>query len=511
MDFLDQLDSIAVKVIGRDGAVRLWSGGSGRLHGILSDKALGGDYADLVVPSATRPLIRQLIQQSIDGQQTPEAFEMRLLRSGGEEVSVWSHWSVRRSSRGDSEVMIVDVDLTPIVNRFERMDAKRRRDLGAQKMAMIGELVGGISHHVNNALMVIQGSVDMMRNRHGEDEETAALADQVFQTTRQLSQLTGHLLSYEREPYHGVVRVEVHRLVRSVAEVLAVDLDPSIECRTELVAEQATVMGDEAELRSAVMCLALNACDAVADGGAVTLATELTTLDQDICDAYPYPLVPGRYLRISVRDTGVGMDENTLERAYEPFFTTKPVGQGTGLGLATVYGSVKAHHGAMHLSSAPGGGTEAAILLPLPDQPDWSEPVAREEAAPTVAIAPASREVVVAESEPALRDQLEAMLIEEGHTVRTFGSSVEAIEYCQAHATAVGAAIVDLNLTRPDGRSVLRRLKEMSGAIDVLVGGGILSAGEFQGALDDAAAAVLSRPYQRAQVLQHLQRSFGPA
>jgi signal transduction histidine kinase/ActR/RegA family two-component response regulator len=509
MDFLDQLDSIAVKVISRDAAVRLWSGGSGRLHGILSDNALGADYVDLVVPSATRPLVRQLIQQSIDSRQTPGAFEMRLLRSDGEEISVWSHWSIRDSSRGDSELMIVDVDLTPIVDRFEQMDAKRRRDLGGQKMAMIAELVGGISHHVNNALMVIQGSVDVIRHRHGEDEETAVLVEQVLQTTRQLSQLTGHLLSYEREPYHGATRVDVHRVIRSVAEALAVDLDPSIELRIQLVADQAVVMGDEAELRSAVMCLALNACDAVTDGGAVTVATELTTLDQDICDAYPYTLTPGRYIRITLRDTGVGMDENTLERAYEPFFTTKPFGQGNGLGLANVYGSVKAHHGAMHLSSAPGGGTEAAIFLPLPDQPSPIEAVTPDEAA--VPASPSAKEVIIAESEPPLREQLEVMLIEAGFVVQAFGSSVEAIEYCQTHAMAIKAAIVDLGLARPDGRSVLRRLKEISGAIDVFVGGGMLTAGEFQGALDDGAAAVLSKPYQRAQVLSHLERSFGPA
>ena len=507
MDFLDQLESIAVKVVGRDGTVRLWSGGSGRLHGILADNAIGTDYVDLVVPPASRMLVRHLIEQSIDSQQAPEAFEMRLLRAGGEELSVWSHWSIRRSGIGDSEVMIVDVDITPVVERFERADVKRKQTAGAAKMAMIDELVGGISHHVNNALMVIQGSADMIRQQDAGSGETASLAEQILQTSRQLSQLTGNLLNYSRRQREHTAPVDVHNVLRSAAKALAVDLDPSVELRVEAAADQSVVMGDEGDLRSAVMSLALNACDAVGDsGGTVTLGTDLTTLEQDVCDGYPYELTAGRYLQVTVRDTGVGMDEQTLERAYEPFFTTKPFGQGNGLGLASVYGTVKAHRGAMHLSSSPGEGTVATVLLPLPDQPLQPAPVVSVEPAATQT--PGRREVIVAESDSSLREQLEAMLIEAGHVVRPFGSSVDAIDYCQAHSVVVGAAIVDLSLTRPDGRSVLRRLKEISGSIEVLVGGGMLSAGDFQGALDDGAAAVLSKPYERAQVLRQLQRAL---
>ncbi len=496
---LDRLDQLAVKVIGSDGAVTFWNNGSRRLHGPDGREAMGRDYVDLVAPPELRPLLREMIRRCLQTAQTPPACEMRLIGADGGEVIVWSNWVVRDRPGGGRELVVVEVDLTEFKLACQTQAERQRRLFGATKMAMVGDMIGGVSHHVNNALMVIQGSAELIR-QGAPDEEMRSLAEQILQTTRQLTQVTGQLMAYTKQAKLATPPVDVHKVVHTVVETLSIDLDPAIELRTDLSAQTHVVMGDEAELHDALMNLGLNACQAITDGGIVTFATDEVELDRAVCDAYPYEVTPGPFLRLTVRDTGVGMDGHTLQRAFEPFFTTRPFGQGHGLGLAGVYGCMKMHRGAMHLTSAPEQGTEAQIFLPLSGAPE-----AADDARPR-----SDGAVLVADTDPAMRQAIATILTDGGYPVRVFATGAEAVEYYRTHGQDVALAIVDAALPDMAGHGVLQELKSINGAIDVLVSGGYLLAGDAQAALDDGASGFVTKPYQAAQVLDRVKKVLPP-
>jgi len=488
------LASVAVVVLSGDGAVRAWSAGAERLHGWRADEATGRDYADLVAPQETRVIIRQLILQSVDSGRTPGAFEMRFCHRDGQEQTAWTDWSVLAGPDGPV-LTIVAVDLTEWKAKQDQETTALRRRYGAQKMAMISDLVAGVSHHVNNALMVIQGSAEVLRQQARNEPEQVELADQILQTARQLAQVTSQLMAYGGETRQEPAPVDVHELIRSAVRTLAIDLDPSIELRTDLQAPQCVVMAQEGPLRAALRSLGLNACEAIEDGGRVTFATDAVELDPETCEAYPYAIEPGPFLRIAVRDTGVGMDGQTLQRAFDPFFTRKPFGQGSdGLGLAEIYGSIKVHGGAVHVSSAPGAGTEVEVFLPLSSS---------EAVAPTAS--GGNGEVLAAEADPASRQALADIVNAAGFTARVFATGADAVTYAESHASGLVAAVVDMTAGEAAGAQTLAALRAVDRGLPILVSGGVLSAEQAQAVMESGAAGFLGKPYNREQVIERIE------
>jgi signal transduction histidine kinase len=223
----------------------------------------------------------------------------------------------------------------------------------AHKMQALGQLTGGIAHDFNNLLTVIQGSADMLRRPALADDKRVRYAEAVVQASARAAALTGQLLAFaRRQPLRPEI-IEVNDLIRDMTDLLDRTLGERIAVKTALSAQACTIEADRAQLESALLNVAVNARDAMADGGLLTIRT--ATFSE---------AGSGRMIAVSVSDSGHGMDEDTLARAFEPFFTTKATGKGTGLGLSQVYGFASQSGGDVRIDSVPGEGTTVTLLLP---------------------------------------------------------------------------------------------------------------------------------------------------
>jgi signal transduction histidine kinase/ActR/RegA family two-component response regulator len=227
----------------------------------------------------------------------------------------------------------------------------------AHKMQALGQLTGGIAHDFNNLLTVIQGSADMLRRPGLDDAKRIRFAEAVVQASARAAALTGQLLAFaRRQPLRPEI-IELNDLIRGMTDLLDRTLGERIEVRTALAADACTVEADRAQLESALLNIAVNARDAMPDGGLLTIRTASFREAQS-----------GRMVALSVSDSGVGMDPDTLDRAFEPFFTTKATGKGTGLGLSQVYGFASQSGGDVRIDSRSGEGTTVTLLLPCSGQ-----------------------------------------------------------------------------------------------------------------------------------------------
>ncbi len=420
---------------------------------------------------------------------------------------------------------LIDMDLTEIMRRQDEKALLQRQLHGAQKMETISHLIGGIAHHFNNALTVIQGNAELIRDSrlaeqplprrrahpaqprgrdvnksHAAGEDLCELVEQILLATMVSSKLTSQLLSYSRMDRHEKTLVNVHEVVKSVVRQLSEEIDPPPQITVDLRADPYTMQADEKQLHSALTNLGINACEATADGGQVLLSTEIVELHEAFCASYPHEIHPGEYLCITVRDTGVGMDSQTLGRAFEPFFTTKPFGKGHGLGLASVYGCAMSHDGAVNLTSELGKGSTVQLFLPLVQ-------VESDQAPQEAGAAARQGRVMVVDNEVSARQMLEVMLAGAGYDVTVFGNGADAIEHYRSRADRTDLVVIDMNMPELNGLETFRRLKEINPQVRGLMSSGVLLASDAQAILNEGAKGFLSKPYESAATMQQIARA----
>ena len=284
----------------------------------------------------------------------------------------------------------------------------RERKSATQRLELVGQLAGGVAHDFNNALMVILAATESLRLELAEpDCDPAGVKDSldtILEAGRSAGELTRRLLTLGRRASLERRAVSMHGVLESSAKLLQRALPSNIRLVVEAHAENDLVMGDAASLESALINLALNARDAMPAGGTMTFRAENVVLDAQWCQASGFELVPGSFVRVSVRDTGTGIAPEHAARVFEPFFTTKEEGKGTGLGLASVFGVVREHGGAVHLFSEPGRGTVFHLTLPNPAVLVEHAPL------PTIVRRFEGRRVLVIDDEAPIRRMLARLL-----------------------------------------------------------------------------------------------------
>ena len=281
----------------------------------------------------------------------------------------------------------------------------------AQKMQALGQLTGGIAHDFNNLLTVIQGSADMLTRPNIKADRRQRFAEAIVQAAARAAALTGQLLAFaRRQPLQPEV-VDVNAMIAGMIDLLDRTLGERFTIRTDLSDEVCAVEADRAQLASAVLNIAVNARDAMPDGGTLAIGTERVHGEE------------GDQIAICVTDSGTGMDDETIARAMEPFFTTKGAGKGTGLGLSQVYGFATQSGGDLRIVSAPGQGTTVTILLPCSDAPLPPVP----DAGPGEARAARIGAVLLVEDNEEVGEFAEALLQELGHSVTWVKSGPEAL------------------------------------------------------------------------------------
>lgn len=303
----------------------------------------------------------------------------------------------------------------------------------AQKMEVVGQLTGGIAHDFNNLLAAVLGNLGLLRKRLVDDAGALRLVDGAIEGAERGKALTQRLLAFARQQELRPATVDAPKLLRDTIEMMARSIGPSVEIRSEIAPDLWPMRVDANQLELALLNLGLNARDAMPEGGTITLSARNETIGAGAGEA----LAPGDYVCLTVADTGGGMDQTTLARATDPFFTTKGVGKGTGLGLSMVDGMAAQSGGSLRLSSCPGAGTTAELRLPCAEGLSAARAVT---AYPTQALIP--YRILLVDDDALVCSATASMLADLGHQVREASSGKTALEILHA-GTAVDLVLTD--------------------------------------------------------------------
>jgi signal transduction histidine kinase len=403
--------------------------------------------------------------------------------------------------------------LAPAVQR-ELRDAEDRRQRQRleqhvhqlQKFEAIGRLAGGVAHDFNNLLGVILGQSEILLDRPHDERITRGL-EMIRDSARRGAGLTRQLLAFGRRQVLKPKVLNINAILADVEKLLQRVIGEDIELDFQTDTRIGSVEADPAQLEQVIINLATNARDAMPGGGKLTIATANVRLDEAYADRRMV-VKPGRYVQITVSDTGCGMDESTQSRVFEPFFTTKEQGKGTGLGLATVYGIVKQSGGYVWVYSEPGQGTSFKIYLPMVEATAESlQYVEQNEALPR-----GTETILVVEDDASLREVTCEFLQCSGYVVISAGSPEEALQLAERHNGPIDFLLTDVIMPKMNGRELASRLNNARPEMKVLyVSGytdGIVRDGAH-GPLEEG-LAFLDKPYSRRSLVQKIREILDP-
>ncbi len=363
------------------------------------------------------------------------------------------------------------------------------------KLQAIGQLAGGVAHDFNNQLSAILGFAELIEGEAGIGASTRSHARNILRAARRSADLTGKLLAFARRTAQRRVAVDLHVVIGEVVAMLERTVDKHICIETRLRAPRSVILGDPGQMVSALLNLGLNARDAMPQGGSLVFATD------PAADASET-----RWVEIRVSDTGIGMDPETIRHAFEPFFTLKDVGKGTGLGLPAVYGTVHSHGGTIDLESAPGRGTTVRLRLPLHEAPP---PAAsdRAEAAP----GPTGRAatVLVVDDEELAGRAAGLALERAGHRVHVFGSPTAALRHYREHWHEIDLVVLDMIMPEMSGHELFAELRALNRDAAVVLTSGHIAAATIQQLLELGAREFLGKPFTPSELVATVARALG--
>jgi PAS domain S-box-containing protein len=406
------------------------------------------------------------------------------LKGPGGEVAVSQVVLAHRSPAGAVEFFSV---IARDITERQKLEEQFRQ---AQKMEAVGRLAGGVAHDFNNLLTIITGYSDFLIGCFAEGDPNRGFAEEVKKAAERAAGLTRQLLAFSRKQMLMPRVLNLNSLVANMDRMLCRLIGEDIELVTALDPTLHPVKADPGQLEQILMNLSVNARDAMAQGGKLTVATANVTLGPDYVRDHP-EVRTGPYVLLSVTDTGCGMDEATRERIFEPFFTTKEVGKGTGLGLATVYGIVKQSGGHIEVDSEPGVGTCFKIYLPRIGEA-LPESDAEGESAETRG---GSETVLLVEDEEGVRQLARAGLRARGYTVLEAGSGDEALALAERHAGRIDLLLSDVIMPRMSGARLAERLRSLRPELKVLFVSGYTDSALFRQGILSGKADCLLKPF----------------
>ena len=407
-------------------------------------------------------------------------------RGDGRERVCWVEVRSERNSRGTRILSLICQDVT----EREAAAAQLRQ---AQKMEAVGQLTGGLAHDFNNLLAIVIGNLDLVSEALEEGTLAREATDEALEAALRGSKLTKQLLAFSRRQTLAARSVDLNALIREFEPLWRRTVGAHIEVRVRLADDLQLTKVDPAQVESAILNLVINARDAMPDGGALTLETDTIELGQGGDEAAFEEVAPGKYSIITVSDTGHGMPAEVVQRACEPFFTTKGVGRGSGLGLSMIYGFVKQSGGHLKIYSEPGHGTAVRLLLPVSEEAaDPATPLKRNGTLPLAK----DETVLVVEDDDKVRQIVLRQLGELGYNVISASNGSQALKLLDRHK-------VDLlftDIVMPGGMSGLELGERAAAAapmLRILYTSGFTRAGASGKA---AGAALLSKPYRKSDL-----------
>lgn len=387
---------------------------------------------------------------------------------------------------------------------------KERRELEAQvqhtqKLESIGLLAGGIAHDFNNLLTGILGNADVALNQLPATSTTRSQLEAIKQASKRAAELCNQMLAYSGKGTFIEEIIDINQLIQEMTHLLDVSISKKIAMKYALAADLPAVNCDVGQLRQVVMNLIMNASDAIGNEiGVISLRTELIKVDREyLANAYTGTDISlGHYIVVEVSDTGCGMNENTMQKMFDPFYTTKC--NGHGLGLSAVLGIVRAHHGTVKLNSVLEEGTTFTVLLPCNDL-ELTVP-AKKQVKFDSKWKPAGGTVLIVDDEDLICDVVTSMLTPLGFSVCQASDGAEGVEIFREKSDEIVAVLLDMTMPNMDGTEAFEHMHKIRSDIPVILASGYTEKDVMRDCIDSGIAAFIHKPYERATLINQLRQ-----
>ena len=485
----------AILVRDLEGSILFWNNSAERIYGWSAEEVSGMNADDLLNQEPSSRLEEANRALSEKGEWIGEIQQMTRAR---ETLLVESRWTLVRDNQGHPKsILVINSDIT----EKKRLEAQFLR---VQRLESIGALAGGIAHDINNILSPILLSVRMLQMKF-PDADSQRFLTILQHNAERGGDMIKQVLQFARGVEGQKILLQPLHLIDEVARMLRETLPKSIEVKTRTPYGVSPVIGDPTQLHQVLMNLCVNARDSMPCGGRLTLAAENFVIDESY-SRMNIDSRPGRYVLITVADTGAGIPIEIIDKIFDPFFTTKESGSGTGLGLSTVIGIVKSHGGFISVSSQPGTGSEFKVYVPAGDSMSRM---------PALKTKPESQRghgelILVVDDEAAIREITRSTLEAAGYRVLTASDGTEAVALYAQRSGEIKVVITDIVMPYMDGIATIRALRKLNPLIDIIVSTGTGDKSRNTGG-DRGVKAVLSKPYTAETLLKTLAEVLRPS
>ncbi len=466
--------------------ITFWNQGAERLYGWTSSEAVGQNLGELIFAERNAPdtVTGELLRA---GEWRGEG---RHVTKAAKELMVSSHSTLVRDASGmPKSALIINIDIT-------EQKKLEQQFLRAQRMESLGTLAGGIAHDLNNVLLPIMMSIDLLKMT-SSDERTGEILATIETSTRRGADMVQQILSFARGVEGRRAMIDPLEIIPDMQHLVQDTFPKNILFHAELPATLPMFLGDHTQVHQVLLNLCVNARDAMPDGGTLTVSADSLRMDEHAAAMHP-DARPGTYVSIKVTDTGTGIPQEVVDKIFDPFFTTKELGKGTGLGLSTVLAIIKSHGGFLSVHSKPGQGTTFTVCFPVGVSPEDVMPEVPEAMHPRGH----GELILIVDDEVAVLSITQQVLEAYGYEVLIAANGVDALSLYKLHQTSVAAVLTDMMMPLMDGAATIRALRQMKSTVKIIAASGLASDGSSARAL--GVKLFLPKPYTAQTVLMAL-------
>nr|WP_321399500.1 PAS domain S-box protein [uncultured Desulfobacter sp.] len=474
-----------------DGTIAYSNPAHDHIQGYEPDQMTGMKLWDLTVDEEQRDQIRKYYQNIIANKPEPSIYATREKTKDGREIDVEVNWDYIRNENDEVTGIISIIEDVTERKKAEVEREKLQKQLNqAQKMEAVGRLAGGVAHDFNNMLGVILGYVELAFEKLDSSQELYADLEEIQKAAERSADLTKQLLTFARKQIIAPEVLDLNDAVDSMLKMLRRLIGEDIDLSWLPGDKLWPVKIDPSQINQILANLCVNARDAIAGVGKLTIETRTTNFDQAYCAGHA-GFITGDYVMLAVTDNGCGMDKETLSNLFEPFFTTKNMGEGTGLGLAIIYGIVKQNHGFINVYSEPGQGTCFKIYLPR----HHADEQIQDDTLPEKPVPTGSETILLVEDEPAILRMTRMMLERKGYSVLPAATPADALSIANASAGKIHLLMTDVVMPEMNGRDLAEKITAIFPDIKLLfMSGYAADVITHQGVLDEG-VAFMQKPF----------------
>jgi PAS domain S-box-containing protein len=487
-------DAILVRDL--DQNIRFWNKGAERIYGWAAEEALGKNVSELFLKESDKQFEKAKQAVLANGEWSGE---IRQHRRDGKSMIVESRWTLVRDEHGmPNSILVINTDIT------ERKQVEAQF-LRAQRMESIGTLAGGIAHDLNNVLSPILMAIDMLQLK-ATDEGSRKWLEVLRSSAERGGNMVRQVLSFARGVEGERSALQPKHLIKEIVKIMREMLPKTMEVSASISGDLWLISADATQIHQVLMNLCVNARDAMPNGGSITIKAENTFVDGNYARMH-IEAKAGRFVLITVADTGTGMTPEIQGRIFDPFFTTKEMSKGTGLGLSTALTIVKSHGGFINVYSEVGKGTQFALYFPALQGP---EPASATGVANDLPLGHGEL-ILIVDDEESIREITRGTLETFGYEVLTAGDGTEAVALYAERKGEIAVVLTDMLMPFMDGPATIRALHKMNPDVKVIGASGLTAAHEASDATLEGVRVFLSKPYTAEKLLKALAKVLAEA